>query len=413
MSPICILAFLQLHIISVFGNGTYNLPKVLWDSDGNCDASNLKNISIPGDINYTICLNSIIMSKSILNFGDLSHRTKTKLKLRQCLKFSTFGGSITCGLYCCEDENKFPIEVERPNMEVSWSNQFIVRFNEIFPCVDDSNLPSKHTVAVRCNGGQHTSLWIEEIMKSEPNFHTLIKSADIAIFETTVNDITEGLDGISDGKVNFVKQQTELLLRMIKSINPNVSPLWLGASTRNGNWQNEYAREGDASHIHIDVLKRYNYPQLSVIDGLGPFYSPEALSWFRKTFRFDTCCHPSITGHKIIGYLLSQFLMLHYHDSQNPIFSQNEVLTDPSLLPLFFITKEHAESHIKTKSLYIDLTNSDDRNKYALANSSGWSVRTDKIGKPPGYIAHEVGWMYPLNCWNSSYRIRYSLVSNT
>jgi hypothetical protein len=176
-----------------------------------------------------------------------------------------------------------------------------------------------------------------------------------------------------------------------------VTPIWLGVSTSSSEWQQgDDCVVGDASHNQRDVLQYFDYPQVSIIDGLGPFLSPELQNWFCTVFCFDNFGHPGKTGHKILGHLLFNLIYQHYVNLKFPVFpGVSYQQRDISAIKLRFISDEDFQKHMANASLTINLVDDKSRGQYEQ-RSSGWTVLKDKPLKPAGYIAHIVGSTFSL-----------------
>ena len=53
---------------------------------------------------------------------------------------------------------------------------------------------------------------------------------------------------------------------------------------------------------------------------LDHFTPKKAIEWFKLYWLADDCCHPTTTGHMIIGALIYNFLLGHYYSLKNPTF---------------------------------------------------------------------------------------------
>lgn len=203
-----------------------------------------------------IYINPWVIQKAILNVGSISKKVATKIFNNECLNIHVFGGSITAGKSCCK---KTAPKEEAPNPHAAYQHVMIKALNRYSPC-----RKGMHKMKDTALSGVHTGTWLDLITANTNNVNEDIANSDIIIFETTVNDIDEVImagslnDTRNQGQEfsSILKAKVEIVLRLTKTINPNVTVIWFGASSRNGEWTGEFPRTfGDSNHMIMDVLR--------------------------------------------------------------------------------------------------------------------------------------------------------------
>jgi len=368
-------------------------------------------------------INPFVVQKAISNVGSLSRKVIKKIMNNECLHFQVFGGSVSAGNTCCIITS---LE-EKPSFHTAYPHSFIGLMNTYLPCNNGS-----HTINVIAEGGMHTGSWMNQIISKEKHVIQSILEADIIIMDTTVNDIAEGLEQKEmlakeqkyytheiDDKTRL-EARIEILIHMFIRYNPQVSILWLGTSSRI-NWDqngNPVIVRGDSNDAIQEVLRYYDIPHINVINGIGPFITPKQKHWFETIFRYDSCCHPSVTGHDLIGRILYHYFVNIYQAKEYPLYdgsfalnsmvsihsyshSQDSNLNDDNNhvnaknvsfnnIKLQFASQEYLTTYISTNSLVVSLVHPPIQYE-VVSKRKGWSVKTDRPGKPEGYLASDVG----------------------
>jgi hypothetical protein len=174
-----------------------------------------------------------------------------------------------------------------------------------------TSLSRKVSVESWCARGVGSDAWIERLSVTRHDDPKYLNSFDLIIMETSINDIEH--KKTDSGNRGQVIQSTEVLIRILRSLESKPALLWLGASLRSM-WRVDFeARENstaDAVWRHRAVTVPYNIPQLSVPDSFLPLNTPEKEQWFFKMFRIDNP-HPTRWGHKLIAYFTMRFIEVH------------------------------------------------------------------------------------------------------
>ncbi|PNH10075.1 hypothetical protein TSOC_003240 [Tetrabaena socialis] len=178
--------------------------------------------------------------------------------------------------------------------------------------------------------------------------------------------------------------------------------MWVGLSTRRKSLQNETfsvwdgqhgERLSDAVHAQLPIARHHGVPFVSILDGIGPFSSPDSVTWLTEKFYCDQCCHPTPLGHKLSALAIMQFLKVqHAHTllgqpwragSQSPLYCPREPkLADSRDISLY------VDSH----PLHIYTTTQSEVDQRTLCKEMcvNWSVFEDVRGKP-GLISNITG----------------------
>jgi hypothetical protein len=157
------------------------------------------------------------------------------------------------------------------------------------------------------------------------------------------------------------------------------------------------SRAGDKTLVHARIARAYNLPHVSVIDGLGlgPHSTDTEVAWIDNVFRSDVA-HPSISGHKLTGRLLSLFFASHLTALKFPTVpgTPQQKLTRPQ--PLLFTTVSELRRYDSTLTPRLTLDLGNWTGGVAAAHLVGgamppaWSVYEDRPLKP-GLIALTAG----------------------
>jgi len=155
-----------------------------------------KNNSINAKIVGTL-RSTKILSKSLLNTGNhfLGNSYEFKLKNSLCLNIVVIGGSVTCGMTY---KSSHP---DRPNgKQDAWPASLGNILNANLECKSENgnNANNQHQIHNLCVGAVATDYWVDKVsnsMHSQNSENALmfsyIKTADIIIVETSINDVAE------------------------------------------------------------------------------------------------------------------------------------------------------------------------------------------------------------------------------
>ena len=248
--------------------------------------------------NAQVSLQAGNFHSSVLNYGSFSGRALSLLQHGQCLQIMAIGGSVTCGH--CLDRNSTQLPSER----TAWPSALANLLNNELPCHNSSGMLSNHVVTNVCAGGWSTALWLERIsasLRSNEDLHAALTTADVIIVETAVNDIEElrrhdmRASARDQPLPVLIMRATELLVNILLTLDNKPSIVYLGASSR-ALWGGGPRHSGDAILDQLEVVRLYNIPYVSAIEGLGPFTTAVGRSWFLDVYRCDLCCHPACWG---------------------------------------------------------------------------------------------------------------------
>jgi hypothetical protein len=264
--------------------------------------------------------------------------------------------------------------------------------NAALPCKLDGAL-SSHKVENVCAGGVSTDVWVERISQSlheDTAMRMILHDADVIMVETSVNDVNELVKKTKNNDVGDpdlrIKRYTEILINLLLSLPNNPSVIFIGASSR-GTWHGAYPRTTDAVHAQLGVTKKYGLPHISAIDGLGPFNTHVATTWFENVYRVDVCCHVTSFGHRIIAHLAMNLLLQHYWSITNPIMP--DFYSSFRKTPLLHVKQTDIDMFLYSRPLYVSTIGGADQ-PHRLSASPGWDSFEDVKGKP-GLIANQTG----------------------
>lgn len=343
-------------------------------------------------------LNPLILQKSILNVGQLSLSTQSKLKQGKCLNILAIGGSVTCG----KSEDK-TFEDRPHGIPDSYHHALLNYMNELWPACHaeredslDSQTAelSNHTLTVLCEGGVAQDYWIDRIMILNNKKSEIVRGADIILVETSVNEVASHT---SPEEMLYAQRNTELLLLMLVNLVNQPSVIFLGTSFQFGGkedriWRDTEPRDYDGVYAQLSVAKHYNVPYVSALDALGPFITPASVEFLRHVYMSDQNCHISKTGHRMVGYLvfnqLNQFILSYSY----PLHLDTESgYISPTTVPLLHWTKEEVKMYLQSSPPLVITLNSKTiaRTPWMIDNADDWEMKEDVTGKP-GFISEKV-----------------------
>lgn len=329
-----------------------------------------------------------VMTQAIVNFGQLSiGNIASKLLNRNCLRIVVLGGSVTCGVSL----NK--THPDRPNGKTdAWPAHLQAYLNSAMPCILDG--VSSHIVQNLAMSGKSTDHWVDATslaLREKDELGIALRSADIVIVETAVNDVNELVKNtkkfVKIAPDLRIKQYTELLVNILLKYPNKPSMIWLGSSSR-GVWNGSMPRTTDAVHSHLSVTQYYSIPHISAVDGTGPFTTRDMIDWFNNVFRADHCCHVTKSGHQIIAHLAANLILGHYLSVQQPLFPGRLTPSYTKRAPLF-VSQSDINVYLLSNPMHIVTVQNADK-VHRLTVSPGWRAMEDVRGKP-GFISNHTG----------------------
>eukprot|EP00199_Chlamydomonas_sp_CCMP681_P000700 CAMPEP_0119105920 /NCGR_PEP_ID=MMETSP1180-20130426/3752_1 /TAXON_ID=3052 ORGANISM="Chlamydomonas cf sp, Strain CCMP681" /NCGR_SAMPLE_ID=MMETSP1180 /ASSEMBLY_ACC=CAM_ASM_000741 /LENGTH=480 /DNA_ID=CAMNT_0007091101 /DNA_START=685 /DNA_END=2127 /DNA_ORIENTATION=+ len=329
------------------------------------------------------------MTKAIVNFGQLSiGNMQSKLLNRSCLRIVVLGDSVTCG----RSLNK--THPDRPDGKIdAWPGHLQTYLNSDMPCILDG-VSSEHVVQNLAVSGKSTDHWVDATsvaLRKKDEMGIALRSADIVIVETAVNDVNELVRNTKDFEKIApdlrIKQYTELLVNILLKYPNKPSMIWLGTSSR-GVWNGSRPRTTDAVAAHLPVTQYYSIPHISAVDGMGPLTTQDMIDWFKNVFRVDHCCHVTKCGHQIIAHLVTNLILGHYLSAQQPLFPGQITPSYKKRAPLF-VSQSEINVYLLSNPLHIVTMNNADKG-HRLTASPGWRAMEDVRGKP-GFISNHTG----------------------
>lgn len=343
-------------------------------------------------------LNPILLQKSILNTGQLSPATRSKLKEGKCLNVLAIGGSVTCGK---SEDKSFE---DRPHgIPDAYHHALLNYMNEQWPpCKAESEDAldavdggaSNHTLTVLCEGGVAQDYWIDRVMILNNKKSESIRTADVILVETSVNEIATHT---SPEELFYAQKNTEMLTLLLLNLINQPSVIFLGTSFQFGGqvdriWKNTAPRDFDGVYAQLPVAKHYNIPYVSALDALGPFVTPASVKFLRHVFMSDQNCHISKTGHRIVGYLVFNLLNQFVLSYSYPLLEETEYgYIDKKSIPLLHWSEEEVKSYLESSPPLVITLNSKPiaRTPWMVDNADDWEMKEDVVGKP-GFISEKV-----------------------
>lgn len=346
--------------------------------------------------NYFI--NPQFMQLATVNYGQFPLHVENKILNGICLNFVLFGGSISCGE--CAEANKTnpscPGSVGHPHLNV-FSSYFFELINQSWPCKPgeptEISLPERnpelpfnsyrffgsnnsHRFDNLCQSGAASDYHLNRLIEArgtDSNLDRVIRSADIIIIESSVNDV------VLRNRPKGVEYFGEMFYRYFNSMDHAPAMMYLSVSNKGALAHNEEQRLEDVTPQLLNVSKYFNIPHLSILDGFGVAKSRTSKHFDKYIYRADWC-HPSVLGHRIVASALYQY-MVNYRISLNyPIYSGVHLIENRlnySAKPMKYCTINEFNDFIQGSPLVINLINSGT----SLINNTGWTVVKDAPNK--------------------------------
>lgn len=362
--------------------------------------SNVFDLSLD-DFDGIINLNAFVLHKSILNLAESSARMLSisqKLDAQRCLTFTVLGGSVSCG----DGVSKRYPQRECRGKPGSWPTFFEKHINERFPC--SSHGKNSHEVQNLCEIAKGSEHWIRLLTRrKDTEFWTIVNRTNIFLIDASLND------PFGDGYVlgvpnsNRTMMQTEILTRLILSLEKKPTLLFLGASSQGHcddpddsrgclDWGWEGRTRTDAVPHQLPIAKYYNVPFVSMIDAFGPFFSRELLDFWVNVCKIDRR-HLTVLGSKALAALAVNFFEVHVHSVRRPLFSGQPSVHD-DLPPLLTLDERTFSMYASSAAIEVNPVSGYCRAHRSHCGfqmeSASFEVREDVPGKP-GLIAQQVG----------------------
>jgi hypothetical protein len=350
--------------------------------------------SLPNEL----VLNPGILSKAMINYGDVMSVIHEKISNNETLKIAVIGGSISCGQSGAFESGY--VHPDKPKgIKGAWPQVLQTMF-------DEDRGGASIMVENLCAGGVGSDYWIDRITaasqaNSSKNDRSIqqilrLRTTDILILELAVNDWPLCHPEACYDSPNYelfafdAQRKAELLVAVIRALFPNIQIMFLGiSSVLMSVWNGTIPRRFDGVHAQLEVTKAHGIPHLSVIDGLGPFRSNVSKDWYLHTYRSDEHAHITGFGHEIAAFLMHQFLISHYWSQHQSMFP-NEPQTKHSLT---WTSQEELDKFTPSHPVRINLLCRSWMDKKMcqqhVMNVSGWAVLEDVKGRP-GFISTEL-----------------------
>lgn len=248
-----------------------------------------------------------------------------------------------------------------------------------------------------CVGGVGSEYWVDKFARHRHQTDHPLTNADIVLVETAAND--GWLETPSDASAN-----TELLARIIRRLDSKPLAMWVTASWHSGmyNWTdpNIYRRKlgyhRDAEDQHLNVLRYYNIPHLSMLQAFQPLAGNVARhEFFQKVYQTDGV-HPSVLGHKMIASMVAHRIEKQaYVATRSPSWFDRWPLI-PYVVPRVLIREAAYQATILDKANELPLT-LDFQADGAESTLTGKVVEMSRFGfaedvpGKPGLIGTKVG----------------------
>ena len=343
------------------------------------------------------------LARGMLNFGDSSRFEPVRKKLAhgQCLNVIVLGGSLTAGVGVLDDnDHRAPREFS--DCLASYKNYlypsiFKAHLDRRFPCDDAAG----HVVENLGRPAVSSDYWVSvaATWRANPPFN----ATDLVIVDTALNDIvisdlhheTALFDATLEQRVDpprhnavplpvgaeRVYMYTELLVLLLRTLQPEPALLWLGTSTIGPPpvAPTPDQRADDAVKLHLPITRYHGVTHFGMMDALGPFLSPAQVDFFYNQWRVENSTgHCTFLGHRVIGTAVLRVIELMARiDAREPMESRPPLACSQGVVDMY----------MRSTPQIVPVAT---RHDSFLRNSSGCSLREDRPGKP-GLICEAVG----------------------
>jgi hypothetical protein len=342
-----------------------------------------------------LVLNPSVLSKAIVNYGDVMIVINDKVLHNKTLKIAAIGGSITCGQSGGNHSDK------PTGLKGAWPRLLQNLFDRDLGA-------SRVLVENLCLGGVGSEFWIDRISAAHHANGTSsvgdryimdilkLRTTDILVLELAVNDWPLCSPETFLESPNYemfafgVQHKAELLISVIRAVFPHIQIIFLGiSSVMEYLWNGSFPRRYDGVHAQLEVTRAHGIPHLSVMDGFGPFRSNASKVWYLTVYRSDSHAHVTGFGHEIAASLMHQFLVSHYWSEHLRVFT-SEPVTNHSLI---WTSQTEVDKYILSHPLHIDLVCrswlAKRRCQEHVVDVTGWAILED-VKARPGFIATTV-----------------------
>lgn len=327
---------------------------------------------------------------SVLSFGQ--HKSfsniDTILEHNEPFTMVVLGGSVSCAKR--SPHSRWHPDSTDEYLPNAWPTQL------------EGMLRKKHkssniTMTNLCMGAVGSNIWVDKMLEWRNDPYHIIFDADLIFVETAVND--EGLDTNRYGlQGDPIKQETEMLIRLLKLLPKKPYLIWVGASSRTNN-----PSESILSQLNVTVP--YLIPLIDIVHSFVPLQTPLQFYWYNNIFKVDVA-HLTKTGNRILAFYIFTFMNQLIKEKvlikdqypnlklceTNKNLSRNvscqSDLHNTSLNPPLFISENSSLSFETSRPYNIDF-----RYPYNLSHvveSRGFNQSVDHSDKL-GYIGYNIG----------------------
>jgi len=330
---------------------------------------------------YRSSILSFGQQKSFLNIGTIFQHNKS-------FTMVVLGGSVSCA-------KRRPNSRWRPDSTDEYlPNGWPTKLEEMLrKKYISSNIMMKNL----CMGGVGSNFRVNKMLEWRADPSHIIFNADLVFVETAVNDVgietdRYGLEGDS------IKQETEMLIRLLMLLPKKPYLIWVGASSRINS-------PSESIKSQLNVTVPYLIPHIDMLHSFIPLQTPLQLYWYNNIFKVDLA-HLTKTGHKILSFYLFTFMnqlirervlikdqysnlkLCETSKDSSRIESCQFNLHNTSLNPPLFISENASLSFESNRPYNIDF-----RNPYNMSHileSRGFNQSVDHADKL-GYIGYNIG----------------------
>lgn len=383
--------------------------------------------STTGDKDQTFQVNPQLLHKSVVNFGHMTPRLLKKLKHGLCMDILVYGGSSSCGhgirTYAETEWEKnsdgyrqFKDDPISPGRAFAYPALLQHYLNEVWPCVREvdpltrsvfnmsypnpqlldsstenlnqslTHIPGTHFIDNQCKAAVGTPYWYQHVLQ-DMNVPQPKYSPDLILLEAGINDVID-----DPASYEYCKQYSETFVQMIGRLPNKPSLLYVDIGERLETWRGETVRKMDAGQVHYLVTKYYDVPHISMVDGLGPFYSNDAVDWYQNFYRAGDSTHISKTGHRIVATVILNLLYEHTLSVQYPLFNGATAnVIDYTTQKMLFISPVDLETMYNRNPVRFDFVYTDHNNdRLTMTHDTSWELTEEVKGKK-GFSSRTIG----------------------